>query len=102
MVAWAIYPDDGVRLTRGALTTYASSPGVERGFCARCGGSLTYRRANRPGLFDITLGSLDEPERLAPLKEIWVDERLPWVAPRPDLPQFPGSSAAGAAPPPGA
>ena len=87
-LAWAIFPEDAVEITSGPLAIHPSSPGVERGFCARCGTSLTYRRANRPGLFDVTTASLDDPESCAPTKEIWVEERLSWMAANPALPQF--------------
>lgn len=87
-LAWAIFPEEAVEITRGALAIYASSPGVERGFCARCGTSLTYARASRPGLFDVTTASLDDPKAFPPSKEIWVEERLSWVAASPALPQF--------------
>ena len=87
-LAWVIFDEDKVVFERGAPAIYASSPGVERGFCARCGSSLTYRRANRPGLFDVTTASLDDPEAFPPSKEIWIAERLSWVAANPDLPQF--------------
>jgi hypothetical protein len=86
--AWAIFAEGKVVFERGAPAVYASSPGVERGFCAACGTSLTYRRANRPGLFDVTAASLDDPEMFPPSKEIWVEERLAWIAPNPALPQF--------------
>ena len=87
-LAWAIFDEDKVEITRGQLAVYASSPGVERGFCAACGTSLTYARANRPGLFDVTTASLDDPEAFPPTKEIWTEERLSWEAANPDLPQF--------------
>jgi len=87
-LAWAIFDEDKVEIVQGMLAIYASSPGVERGFCAACGTSLTYRRANRPGLFDVTTASLDDPEAFPPTKEIWNEERLSWEAANPDLPQF--------------
>ncbi len=87
-LAWAIFDEDKVTIERGTLAVYESSPGVERGFCACCGTSLTYRRANRPGLFDVTTASLDDPEVFPPSKEIWCEERLSWVAANPALPQF--------------
>ncbi|RJF90349.1 GFA family protein [Sphingomonas cavernae] len=86
-LAWVIFLEDKVEITQGELAIFESSPGVERGFCARCGTSLTYRRANRPGLFDVTTGSLDDPEAFPPGKEIWIEERLSWIAPNPALPQ---------------
>ena len=92
-LAWAIFPEDKVKIVRGTLAIFASSPGVERGFCARCGTSLSYTRANRPGLFDVTTASLDDPEALPPAKEIWTEERLSWITPDPALPQYPRTSA---------
>jgi hypothetical protein len=58
-LAWAIFDEDKVEIVRGALAVFASSPGVERGFCAACGTSLSYARANRPGLFDVTTASME-------------------------------------------
>ncbi|MEZ5996869.1 MAG: GFA family protein [Hyphomonadaceae bacterium] len=87
-LAWVIFEEDQVTIEHGVLTIFESSPGVERGFCGRCGASLTYRRANRPGLFDVTTASLDDPEAFPPEKEIWTSERLSWVEPNPALPQF--------------
>jgi hypothetical protein len=86
-LAWAIFAEGDVEIIAGTLATYESSPGVERGFCARCGTSLAYRRASRPGLFDITTASLDDPEAFPPDKEIWTEERLSWVAANPGLTQ---------------
>ena len=97
-LAWAIFDEDKVEIVAGRLAVYASSPGVERGFCAACGTSLTYARANRPGLFDVTTASLDDPEAFPPTKEIWTEERLSWEAANPALPQYARFSPPGAAP----
>jgi hypothetical protein len=93
-LAWAIFRTDDIAVVKGALAVYASSPGVERGFCGRRGTSLSYRRVDRPDSFDVTTASLDDPGRLPPGKEIWTVERLAWVRPDPSLAQFSGSSAA--------
>jgi hypothetical protein len=96
-LAWVIFAEEDVEITQGTLAVYASSPGVERGFCARCGTSLSYARANRPGLFDVTTASLDDPEAFPPAKEIWTEERLSWEAANPALPQFARFSTPGEA-----
>ena len=93
-LAWAIFPEDAVEIVAGDLVEHESSPGVFRGFCARCGSSLTYRRDSRPGLFDVTTASLDDAEAFPPTKEIWTEERLSWEAANPALPQFPQFSTA--------
>lgn len=92
-LAWAIFPAEKVEIVAGAAAIFSSSPGVEWGFCPRCGTTLTYRRANRPGLFDVTTATLDDPEAFPPRKEIWTGERLSWMPRNPTIPQFAGTSA---------
>jgi hypothetical protein len=87
-LAWVIFPEQAVTITRGVLVEHESTPGVFRGFCRSCGSSLTYRRDSRPGLFDVTTASLDDPEVFPPDKEIWVEEKLGWMATNPDRPRF--------------
>jgi hypothetical protein len=92
-LAWAIFPEGEVAIVAGALSTYQSSPGVHWGFCSRCGSLLSYSRASRPGLFDVTTATLDDPEAFPPAKEIWTGERLSWILPNPALAQYPRTSA---------
>jgi hypothetical protein len=92
-LAWAIFPEDRVEIVAGKTAIYESSPGVEWGFCARCGATLTYRRASRPGLFDVTTATLDDPELFPPAKEIWTGERLSWIRSNPAVPQHVRTSA---------
>lgn len=86
-VGWLTVADADFRLERGVLATYASSPGVTRGFCATCGTSLTY--TSSPGrTIDVTLASLDDPEAAPPWMEVWLSHRLSWNPARLDLPGF--------------
>ena len=94
-LAWAIFDQDKVEIISGELAIHRSSPGVERGFCAACGTSLTYARENRPGLFHVTTASLDDPEAFPPAVEIWVEEKLWWITTHPALPHFDRSSTPG-------
>ena len=97
VAAWAMFPEDAFALESGGFTTYASSPGVERGFCGRCGTTLSFRADFLPGLIDLTIASFDEPERLPPMLHMWERKRLPWLVLGDDLPRhaelppFPGA-----------
>lgn len=92
MVPWATFPRAGVRVTRGALTEFRSSPGVWRGFCAACGTQLTYRKQAWDAEIDVALATLDEPALIQPRMHVWVAERLPWVVIGDQLPQFAGNA----------
>ena len=71
--------------TRGSPETFASSDIAERGFCAGCGTPLTYQAlgADRIG---VTIGSLDDPGEVAPVKQFGAESQLPWLATIFDLP----------------
>jgi len=87
-VAWGTVPRERFALTRGTLTIARTSASVERGFCGECGSSLTYAHEGRAGEIDVTLATLDEPERLPPERHIWVRDKLPWVHLDDGLPQL--------------
>lgn len=88
MVAWVTFGRDAFRFTKGTPLAHASSPGVTRGFCGTCGSSLTYERDDLPDEIDVTVGTLDHPERAAPADHTWDDERLPWLDRVGGLPRF--------------
>lgn len=42
----------------------------------------------------VALGSLDNPERIAPQDHVWTDSRIPWFEIEDELPRFPRNSNA--------
>ncbi len=86
-VAWAMFPIGQFTITREKPSLYASSEGVERGFCAKCGTPLTFTAGFLPGLVDVTVGSLDDPTRLPPVMHIWESRRLAWLTLADDWPR---------------
>jgi len=87
MVPWGTFRREAMRLTHGRLSEYRSSAQVWRGFCARCGTSLTYRHESRPAEIDVTLATLDDPTLLTPAMHVWVKDRLPWMPIADSLPR---------------
>ena len=88
-VAWAMHPQSQVSLLKDPPTVYASSPGAHRSFCARCGTQISFTADYLPGLIDITIGSLDDPGRVAPSFHYWESRRLPWLHLADGLPRYP-------------
>lgn len=62
--------------------------GRRRTFCGRCGTPLTFQADASPDELDVTICSLDEPQRVAPRDHTWVADRLPWVHLSDGLPTF--------------
>jgi hypothetical protein len=79
-VSWFVVARTQFKLLSGAMTIHRSSEPVQRGFCRKCGTQLTYTHESAPDTIELTTASLDEPGRLRPTKEIWLSEKLPWVA----------------------
>jgi hypothetical protein len=88
-VAWAMFLESQVAFLSGRPAAYASSPEAKRGFCPACGTQICFTASYIPGLIDITIGSLDQPELVAPTLHYWDSKRLPWVHFGDDLPRFP-------------
>ena len=88
-VAWAMFPLDAYEILRGERAVYASSKGVARGYCARCGTQLSWEGDVLPGRVDVTLASFDDPTALAPTMHIWEKQRLSWLHTTDALPRYP-------------
>jgi hypothetical protein len=58
---------------------YRSETGAVRTFCEVCGSSLTYEIGSRPREIDITTATLDRPEDFPPTRDVYPEEKLPWV-----------------------
>ena len=67
------------QFVKGTPRRYRTETGAQRTFCSRCGTSLTWEHDKRPDEIDITTGSLDHPEDFPPTKDVYPEERLPWV-----------------------
>jgi hypothetical protein len=93
-VAWGTVDASRFRVLEGSLASIQSSPPVVRSFCAACGTLVTYTHTARPSHVDFTLASLDEPAALAPIRHIWVSDRVNWTPLADGLPQFPGWATA--------
>jgi hypothetical protein len=66
---------------------YASSPGVTRTHCGRCGSPISYTsNRNDPG--DLYVGTLDDPAAVVPTLHVHVAEQLPWFETQDRLPRY--------------
>jgi hypothetical protein len=75
---WMDFRRDQVSWTGDEPAEYASSEHVRRGFCARCGSTLSFRDSRHPEYLTLTLASLDEPGRVRPGRHIHTASQLDW------------------------
>jgi hypothetical protein len=69
---------DAYVVTDGQITKFNSSPGRWRGFCARCGSTLTCE-GERSNETHFHVGAFRDAAQLQPTRHIFPEERLPWL-----------------------
>ena len=79
---------------RGEPARYRSSTFAERGFCPRCGSTLSMHEEVLADRVQVAVGSLDQPERVSIVDHVWTQERIPWFQINDALPRFPTRSSA--------
>jgi len=88
MTTYAGYPAAAVEWTAAQPTSYASSPGVTRRFCPRCGSPMSFEGESAPGEVHLFATSFDEPESLVPGVHVFVEEQLAWLHLADGLPRY--------------
>lgn len=88
-VAWAVFPDSQVSFVKQAPKAYRSSDVAQRSFCPACGTQISFTASFLPGLIDISIGSLDNPEAIRPSLHYWHSEHLSWAEFADALPRHP-------------
>ena len=79
VAVFADYNRDQISFPAARATLYESTPGIRRGFCARCGSTISYQGDNRPNMIHLHVGIFDYPERFHPQAAENILEKLPWI-----------------------
>ncbi|MCG4453009.1 MULTISPECIES: GFA family protein [unclassified Pseudomonas] len=87
LTTWITVPLTSFAWLAGTPTEFASSASCTRSFCPSCGAHLTLFTTLSPETLDITVATLDQPERAPADRHIWVQNRLPWLHVDEQLPQ---------------
>ena len=81
VAVFAQYDRGAYTVTRGEITKFDSTPGqTRRGFCSRCGSTLTCESLPGPVETHFHIGAFDQAEKLHPSrKHYFREECLPWL-----------------------
>lgn len=77
---WASVPRDAFRWESGTPRVYRSGSDCERYFCPSCGAQLALHTTLAPHVIDVTVGTLNAADLYPPTRNVWVKNRLAWVA----------------------
>jgi hypothetical protein len=69
---------------------YASSEFIRRGFCPKCGASISYRSAQYPDYYTLSIASLDDPNLVKPNYHIHTDSQVNWLVIEDDCKRYAG------------
>jgi hypothetical protein len=62
----------------GELAWFASSEHGARGFCPVCGTHVVARSEHYARYYDIPAGTLDQPDRVRPVRHVFAADRVDW------------------------
>jgi hypothetical protein len=72
---------EAYKVTKGEITRFDTTPGkTRRGFCAKCGSTLTCETLPGPTVTHFHIGAFDQPARFRPTRAFFKEERLPWMS----------------------
>lgn len=89
VTTWITLPARAFKWLEGVPARYDSSASCARYFCADCGAHLALVTYLSPDSIDVTIATLDHPERAPADRHIWTDSRLPWLRLDEQLPEEP-------------
>lgn len=83
----AVSDDDFILRNKAALSSFESSPGKKRFFCAACGSHI-YAKREGSGHVILRLGSLDDDPKAEEKNHIWVSQKASWYSLGQALPEY--------------
>lgn len=85
---WAEFPVSQVELDQSVIQFYSSSDVAERGFCPRCGTTLTFQYTGSRENIDISVATLDDPSNMPPEDHLWTKSKIAWFDVDDQLPKY--------------
>jgi hypothetical protein len=90
-VTWGTVTSSDLRIVSGEPRKIGHA-GRVRTFASCCGTPLFFEDEPAAKEIDVAIATLDDPQGFPPAKNIWTEDRLPWVQLDPAIPSFPKSS----------
>lgn len=84
-MVWVVFDKENVKVTKGNLSLYNSSPNLQRGFCGNCGSNMSIHTDK---CFDLPIGVLENPDVIEITQHIWTKRALKHMSLDDDLPKY--------------
>ncbi|QXH51670.1 GFA family protein [Pseudomonas fakonensis] len=87
LVTWVSVALKDFEWLAGSAQRYVAPDSCSRYFCGGCGAHVVLVTTHSPDTVDVTVATLDHPERVPANRHIWVGSRLPWMRVDEGLPE---------------
>ncbi len=94
VLAFVHFPVGSFRWVTGKPSRFQSSHFAQRGFCSICGSTLSMHEEVLGDRVQVTVGSLDEPDRVKIDDHVWTEAQISWFDVKDELLRFSESSPA--------
>jgi hypothetical protein len=78
-VTWATVPISVFHWTGEEPNVYKPDITSKRYFCPNCGAQLAMITELAPDTIDITVSTLQDPDKYPPTRDVWVKSKITWV-----------------------
>ena len=88
VASWMDFKISQVKLTGAKIEEFASSEFVRRGFCPKCGCSVSFRDTRHPDYFTLSIASLDNPDLVKVNYHIHTQSKPKWFEVEDKCPRY--------------
>lgn len=88
MATYAGFVREQVKIVKGAVKAFVSSPGVKRSFCPACGTPLSYEGERWPDEIHLFVATFDDPAAFQPQAHFYTAEQVHWLRIDDGLPRY--------------
>ena len=87
-MTWMDFNTAQVEWLQEKPTEYESSEFIRRGFCPKCGSSISFRDLRHLDYITLTINSLDDPNQVEPTRHIYIQDQMSWLRIQDEHPRF--------------
>lgn len=87
LVAFASFPISNFQYTKDKPTVFQSSSTGLREFCNNCGTQICFKLAEAAETVDVSSGSLDDMNSVAPTHHVYASDQVSWLEMADQLPR---------------
>ncbi len=91
VMSWMDFKVEQINWLSEKPIEYKSSKNARRGFCQKCGSTLSFRDTHYPDYYSLSIASLNDPNQVKPNYHIYTDDQIEWLTIKDECKRYPKS-----------